>query len=66
MGEVKQTDILQDLSRIYNCDKTGFPLAPKTKKVIASKHDKHVYHGGTTLNKHKLLSCLPPLPPHIV
>ena len=31
MGEVKQADILQDLSRIYNCDETGFPLAPKMK-----------------------------------
>ena len=51
MGEVKQADILQDPSRIYNCDKTGFPLPPKMKKVIASKHDKHVYQIGTTSNK---------------
>ena len=33
MGEVKQANILHDLSRIYNCDETGFALAPKTKKV---------------------------------
>ena len=50
MGEVKQADILQDLSRICNCDETGFLLAPKSKKVIASKHDKHVYQGGMTSN----------------
>ena len=51
MGEVKQADILQDLSRIYNCDETGFPLALKTKKVIVWKHDKHVYQGETTSSK---------------
>ena len=41
MGEVKQANILQDPSRIYKCDETGFPLALKMKKVIVSKHDKH-------------------------
>ena len=51
MGAVKQAKILQDLSRIYNCDKTRFPLAPKMKKVIASKCDKHLYQNGTTSNK---------------
>ena len=51
LGEAKQADVLQDPSRIYNSDETGFPLAPKTKKVIASKHDKYVYQGGTTSNK---------------
>ena len=51
MGEVKQADILQDLSRMYNCDETGFPLAPKMKKVIASKCDKYVYQGGMTSKK---------------
>ena len=58
MGEVKQADILQDLSRIYNCDETGFPPAPKTKKVIASKHDKHVYQGGMTSNKTQITVLL--------
>ena len=51
MGEIKQANILQDLSRIYNCDETEFPLVPKTKKVIASKHDEHVYQVGMTSNK---------------
>ena len=58
MGEVKQADILQDPSRIYNCDETGFPLAPKKKKVIASKHDKHVYQGGMTSNKTQIIILL--------
>ena len=48
LAEVKHADILEDLSRLYNCDETGFPLMPKTKKVITSKHNKHVYQGGTT------------------
>ena len=58
IGEVKQADILEDLSRIYNCDKTGFPLALKMKKVIALKHEKHVYQGGTTLNKTQITVLL--------
>ena len=58
MGEVKQADILQDVSRICNCDETGFPLALKMKKVIASKHDKHVYQGGTTSIKTQITVLL--------
>ena len=51
LAEVKHADILEDLSRLYNCDETGFLLAPKTKKVIASKHDKHVYQGAPPQTK---------------
>ena len=54
MEEVKQADILQDQSRIFNCDETGFLLALKMKKVIVSKCNKHVYQGGTTSNKTKI------------
>ena len=39
------------LPRIYNCDETGFPLAPKPGKVIAMKTDKHVYQAGTSSKK---------------
>ena len=46
LAQVKHADLLEDPSRLYNCDETGFPLTPKSKKVIASKHDKHVYQGG--------------------
>ena len=58
MGEVKQADILENLSRIYNCDGTGFPLALKMKKVIALKHDKHVYQVGMTSNKTQITVLL--------
>ena len=53
LAQVKHADILEDLSRLYNCDETGFPLAPKTKKAIASKHDKHVYQGATPQTRHR-------------
>ena len=51
LAQVKHADLLEDPSRLYNCDETGFPLAPKTKKVIASKHDKHVYQRGHHLKQ---------------
>ena len=44
-------DILEDPTRIYNCDETGFPPAPKSGKVIAHRSDKHIYQGGTSSNK---------------
>ena len=31
--------------------RVGFPLAPKSKKVIVLKTDKHVYQGGVTSKK---------------
>ena len=49
---------MEDPSRIYNCNETGFLLAPKMKKVIASKNDKHVYKGGTTSNKTQITVLL--------
>ena len=36
-------DILDDPSRIYNADESGFPFCPKTGKVLAPKGLKHVY-----------------------
>ena len=44
MAEIKQQDILL--------------LMPKTKKVIGSKTDKHVYQGGTTPNKAQITILL--------
>lgn len=35
--------ILQDGTRIFNCDESGFPLAGKTEKVLAPKGAKYVY-----------------------
>ena len=58
LAQVKHADILEDLSRLYNCDEMGFLLVPKTKKVMTSKHDKHVYQWGTTSNKTQLTVLL--------
>ena len=44
-------DILEDPTRIYNCDETGFPLVPKLGKVIAHRSSKHIYQVGTLPNK---------------
>ena len=46
LKEVGKHKILDDPTQIYNADESGFPLAPKSKKVIALKTDKHVYQGG--------------------
>ena len=43
--------ILDDATRIYNCNKTGFPLSPKPGKVITHKSDKHIYQAGTSSKK---------------
>ena len=53
LGEEGALDILDDPSRIYNADETGFPLAPKSGKVIASVHDSHVY-SVTSSTKHQV------------
>ena len=44
-------DILEDPTRIYNSDETGFPLAPKSGKVIAHRSNQYIYQGGTSSNK---------------
>jgi len=36
-------DILKDLSRIYNCDESGFPLSPNTGFVLVPRVASHVY-----------------------
>jgi hypothetical protein len=41
-------DILSDPRRIFNADESGFPLAPKTGKVLAPKGAKHVYQVSTS------------------
>ena len=43
--------ILDDATRIYNCDETGFPLSPKPGKVIAYKSDRHINQAGTSSKK---------------
>ena len=51
LKKMNNDDILEDPTRIYNCDKTGFPLAPNSGKVIAHRSDKHIYQSGTLSNK---------------
>ncbi|XP_071138373.1 uncharacterized protein [Mytilus edulis] len=36
-------DILKDPSRLYNADESGFPLCPKTSKVLTMRGSKQVY-----------------------
>ena len=43
--------ILDDATRIYNCDETGFPLSPKPGKVIAHKSDKHLYQARNVIKE---------------
>ena len=50
--------ILDDPSRIYNCNETGFLLAPKLGKVIAMKTDKHVYQAGTSSKKMQMTTLI--------
>ena len=62
-------DILEQPNRIYNCDETGFPMAPHPMKVIASKGDPHVYQQGAStkaqitvlLTASAITHCMPPL-----
>ncbi|CAG2186154.1 unnamed protein product [Mytilus edulis] len=37
-------DILKDPSRLYNADESGFPLCPKTSKVLTMRGSKQVYN----------------------
>ena len=32
LAQVKHANLLEDPSRQYNCDETGFPLAPRPRK----------------------------------
>ena len=50
--------ILDDPSHIYNCDETGFPMAPKPGKVIAGKGEVHVYQTGTSSSKNQITTLL--------
>ena len=51
-------NILDDPSRIYNCDETGFPMAPKLGKVIAGKGEAHVYQAGTSSSKTQITALI--------
>nr|CAI5839558.1 unnamed protein product [Callosobruchus analis] len=36
-------EILNDPSRVFNADESGFQLCPKTKKVLAPRGAKNIY-----------------------
>ena len=53
--------IFKDSTGIYNCDKTGFPLAPKPRKVLVNiGNTKHHYQAGFVNTKAQItvLLCL--------
>ena len=51
-------NVLDDPSCIYNCDETGFPMAPKLGKVIVGKGEVHVYQVGTSSSKTQITTLL--------
>ena len=46
-------NILDDPSCIYNCNETGFPMAPK-----AGKGEAHVYQAGTSSLKTQITALI--------
>ena len=41
-------DMVRDPRRSFNADESGFPLCPRTSKVLAPKGSKQVYHVGAS------------------
>lgn len=54
MVEKGLDDILNDLSRIFNGDESGFALCPKTKTVLSPKGSKDVYEMAVGNSKENL------------
>ncbi|CAI6359928.1 unnamed protein product [Macrosiphum euphorbiae] len=54
LKEENLCDILNDPSRIFNGDETGFSLCPKTKTVLAPKGSKDVYEVAVGNSKDNL------------
>ena len=50
--------IFKDPTRIYNCDETGFPLAPKPHKVLVERGQSHVYQSGVANTKTQITVLL--------
>ena len=42
LAEIGATDVLQDPSRIFNADESGYSLCPKTGKILGPKGFKNV------------------------
>jgi len=54
LSEEGLCDILNDPTRIFNGDETGFSLCPKTKTVLAPKGSKDVYEVSVGSSKENL------------
>ena len=50
-------NLFEDPTRIYNCDETGFPLAPKPKKIIIERGGNHHYQTGIANTKAQITSA---------
>ena len=53
-----QENLLDNLSHIYNCNETGFPMALKLGKVIAGKGQMLVYQASTSSSKNQITALL--------
>ncbi|XP_066985006.1 uncharacterized protein [Macrobrachium rosenbergii] len=51
LAEEDMSEILNDPSRIFNIDESGFSLSPKTGKVLAEKGDKIVFEESSIYSK---------------
>ncbi|XP_060556862.1 uncharacterized protein LOC132717417 [Ruditapes philippinarum] len=58
-NELNDPCLLSDPSRLYNADESGFPLCPKSGRIIAMKGEKNVYN-CTSSNKTQItvLACV--------
>ncbi|XP_053403175.1 uncharacterized protein LOC128558284 [Mercenaria mercenaria] len=45
--------LLKDPRRLFNCEQSGFPLCLKTRKVLAERGARHVYHVSSS-NKQQI------------
>ena len=56
--ETGNMDILQELNRIFNCDKTGFQIAPKPPKIIAERGTPNVYARESSSKQTITVMCM--------
>ena len=55
---LEENDILDKPTCIFNCDETGFPLCPKSDKVLCERGEKNPCHlTGNTKSQITVLAC---------
>ena len=58
-SEIKEPTLLQDPSRLYNADESGFTLCPKSGKILAKKGSSTVYNfGSSDKSQITVLACM--------